>query len=165
MGYLILGFFLGVAVSWFWQTQFSGVPAFKQLMQKELAVNGQLGSLNVLKKRMEFMENRLTEIETAAKNKPALSRKASNSMVVGEDNTESEDQIQLENTRLLSPADSLKGVVRPLRPQAVKINREQVLVLWNEGKSITEIASQTRLGKGEIELIISMQGNQLRKEV
>ncbi len=148
MGYLILGFILGVAVSWFWQVQFSGVPAFQRIMQKELAVNGQLGSVAALKKRLEMMEKQLAEMEKTAKG---------------------QETIEQQRPDLQVP-QSLTGesaVVRPLRPQGATkaVNREKVITLWKAGKPVSEIASQSSLGKGEVELIIAMYDRLKSKEL
>ncbi|GEM_PF-1957959 len=163
MGYLILGFLLGVAVSWFWQTQFSGVPAFKQLMQKELAVNGQLGSVNTLKKRLETLEARFSEMEapTEFKNRSQQPETEHIEKTAGITGAVDRDQV---------PAETAKGVqksnvVAPLRPPATKIDRNKVMSLWHEGKDIAEIASKLNLGKGEVKLIISMQDRFRQKQV
>lgn len=149
MGYLIIGFLLGVAVSWFWQRQFSDVPVFQKLMHKELAANGQLGSLTVLKKRLELMEKKVAELEKPEvegieKLEPAAEEKEGPNPEP--DPTKKKDR-------------QLSNVVRQIRSPERAIDRNQVLQLWNEGCQVAEIASRTRLGKGEIELIISMQEN------
>ncbi len=151
MGYLIVGFLLGVAVSWFWQSQFSGVPAFQNLMQKELAVNGQIGSVTVLKKRLELMEKQIAGMEN-----PHSSKR--------DDRLENTEIANNQDSSLQAPVNESKGVVKQLRPPVIGINRDQVIALWKEGKTVTEIASTTRLGKGEIELIISMQDRFLQKK-
>lgn len=143
MGYLILGFILGVAVSWFWQTQFSGVPAFKQLMQKELAVNGQLGSMALLKKKLEKMEKRLEEIDNNLK--PAA----------GE-----EPGLPVEGLTVISSRDK---TVKKLPVSDRRIKREEVLKKWNKGLSVGDIAKETDLGIGEIELIIALQKNKMNE--
>lgn len=145
MGYLVLGFILGVAVSWFWQTQFSGVPAFKQLMQKELAVNGQLGSVTLLKKKLEIMEKRLYEMEKT----PEIF-------------VEEKQELPAEKiTAVTDHGDKVISVSRPAKVTKIdrRKNREQVLKMWKEGSAVTDIASKTNLGKGEVELIISLQEN------
>lgn len=146
MGYMIVGFILGVAVSWFWQRQFSDVPVFQKLMQKELAANGQLGSLTVLKKRLESMENKLAELE-----KPEGETSANRDISTEEESPASAPARSGDRNR------ALNNVVRQIRPREKVINRDRVLKLWNEGNHVSEIASRTRMGKGEIELIISMQ--------
>lgn len=146
MGYLLLGFILGVAVSWFWQAQFSGVPAFKQLMQKELAVNGQLGSLTLLKKKIEVMEKRLEEINKSEK-----------SVVEEKQAAEEVSGLPAEGLTVISSRD--KVINRPGVSDR-RMKREEVLVKWNKNQSIEEIAAETNLGKGEIELIIALQKNQ-----
>lgn len=143
MGYLILGFVLGVAVSWFWQTQFSGVPAFKQLMQKELAVNGQLGSLTLLKKKLELMEKRLEEIDKTPKPE------------AGE-----ESNLPLEGLTVISSRDNI--VKRPPASDR-RMKREEVLAKWNKGLSAGDIAAETNLGRGEVELIIALQKNKMNE--
>ncbi len=139
MGYLLLGFVLGVAVSWFWQTQFSGVPAFKQLMQKELAVNGQLGTLTLLKKKLEVMEKRLEEIDRSEK-------------------FAAEEELFLPAEGLTVISSRHNVINRPDKSDR-RMKREEVLAKWNKNQSVEEIAAETNLGKGEIELIIALQKN------
>ncbi len=140
MGYLFLGLILGIAGTMIWQKQLSNLPVFQQLMQRELALNGQLGSITALKKKLEMMEKRLAEMEskTAApveqpEVKPPLEVISSNSFS-GTNNIQ------------VSKVDR-------------RSTRGQVIKMWKAGHPLAEIASETRLGKGEVELIISLQGN------
>ncbi len=149
---LIIGLLLGIAASWFWQQQFSGAPAFRQLMQKELALNGQLGSISVLKKRLEIMEKRLAELER--KPEPCLPVELS----AGRD----ADTIRI-NEKSSNQAASLSVVTgaKKADPEESgaerKKARNRVLALWKEGQTVAEIASRTGLGKGETELIIALK--------
>jgi hypothetical protein len=142
MGYLLLGFILGVAVSWFWQAQFSDLPMFQGLLRKELFNSVSLAALTVLKKRLEIMEKRLTEIE----NRPDV-----------EDVVEE----QVDTVRPQLNIVAKKGNVYDSSGQVVakdrKETRKKVLAMWKTGKTISEIASRNHLGKGEVELIIAMQ--------
>ncbi len=149
MGYMVLGFLLGVAVSWFWQRQFSGVPVFQKLLQKELAVNGHLGSLNVIKKRLDFLEHKLSELE-----------KGDGESVEGE-------QAAVEPGALTGTKEPVKDtgkVVKPLRPVGTKIDRQKVLAMWKEGKSAEDIAAGTRMGRAEVELILSLKDRLIEKK-
>ncbi len=148
MGYLVIGFILGVAVSWFWQNQYSGKPAFQQLLKKELVVNGQQGTILTLKKRLEMMEKKLVEIENSAAEKetepqekpePIYKEKSANPAL----------------TLINKEYKNARGSNKTERNQ----HREKVLTLWKEGNSVTDIASNTGLGKGEIELIISIKSS------
>jgi hypothetical protein len=64
LGYLVLGLLLGIAGTMVWQKHFSSLPVFQQLMHRELVLNGQLGSIAALKKKLEVMEKRLAEMES-----------------------------------------------------------------------------------------------------
>ncbi len=142
MGYLLLGFILGVAVSWFWQAQFSDLPIFQGLLRKELFNNNQPGSITVLKKRLEIMEKRLTEIE----NRP---------------DTEDTVENQMDTIRPQLNIVAKTGNVYDSSGQALvkdrKETRKKVLAMWKTGKTVSEIATRNYLGKGEVELIIAMQ--------
>ncbi len=150
MGYLIIGFVLGVTVSWFWQRQFSGVPVFEKLMQKELVVNGQLGSLTVLKNRLDYVERRMAELEQPerALKYPANETRALEPQAVPAENANR----------------SGRGVVRQISSVERKVDRSHVLKMWEEGLSLSEIMSRTGRGKGEIELILSMQEGLVHKK-
>lgn len=142
MVYLVLGFILGVAASWFWQKQLSAVPAFKQLMQKELAVHGQMGSVAVLKQRIELLEKKLAGME--------------NSRQEGQ-GRELAPQVELIAAGASIPAE-IERKPGPEKKAADRIGtRLKVLELWREGKAAPQIASETRLGQGEVELIIALQ--------
>jgi hypothetical protein len=142
MGYLLLGFVLGVAVSWFWQAQFSDLPIFQGLLRKELFNSSQPGSMTVLKKRLEIMEKRLAEIE----NRP---------------DTEDVVEEQVDTVRPQLNIVAKTGIVYDSSGQALvkdrKETRKKVLAMWKTGKTVSEIASRNYLGKGEVELIIAMQ--------
>ncbi len=150
MGYLIIGLVLGVTVSWFWQRQFSGVPVFEKLMQKELAVNGQLGSLKVLKSRLDYVERRLAELE-----QPERALKCPDN----ETGTTEFQAVSADNANR-----SGRSVVRQISSVERKVDRSHVLKMWEEGLSLSEIVSRTGRGKGEIELILSMQEGQVHKK-
>lgn len=157
MAYLIIGFLLGVAVSWFWQTQFSGVPAFQQLMQKELAVNGQLGSVTVLKKRLELMEKKLLEMEKSSEGATLEpERPAAVPPVAGE-----ETAVKPE-AEALKVVKNKKGSVNKTELSERRKSREKVLTMWKAGEPVNEIAAQTQLGKGEIELVINLKENNMK---
>lgn len=142
MGYLLLGFILGVAVSWFWQVQFSDLPMFQGLLRKELFNKSQSGSVTVLKKRLEIMEKRLTEIE----NRPHVEN------VI-------EEQVDLARSQLkvVAKAGNVYGSSGQALAKDRKETKKKVLAMWKTGKSISEIASRNYLSKGEVELIIAMQ--------
>ena len=148
MGYLVIGFVLGVAFSWFMQNQYSSKPVFQQLMKKELADNGQMGTVENLKKRLALMEKRLAEVENSAVEDETIPKEKPGPVSEGIRNV---------------PALSLINKERKStgKPDRVKRNRdcEKVMLYWNEGKSITDIASITGLGKGEIELIVSLKNS------
>ncbi len=151
MGYLIVGILLGVAVSWFWQSQFSGAPAFKQLMHKELTVNGQLGSVAVLKKRLEIMENKLLDMEEPS----AVIEKAAA--------VEEKAAAKLPGEIVALPGSGRRSAAR-LQGADRNKNRGQVLSMWKDGKAIDDIVTRTLLGKGEIELIIALGENNLKRD-
>ncbi len=142
MGYLLLGFILGVAVSWFWQAQCSDLPIFQGLLRKELFNSSQPGSITVLKKRLEIMEKRLTEIE----NRP---------------DTEDVVEEQVDTVRPQLNIVAKTGNVYDSSGQALvkdrKETRKKVLAMWKTGKTVSEIASRNYIGKGEVELIIAIQ--------
>jgi hypothetical protein len=134
---LVLGFLLGIVAGWFLQNRIGKVPAFQQLVDKEMAVNNRAGSVATLKSRLEMLEKRLSEIEL----KP-----------VSEIPADPAELVQISsvlNSRAKS-AGSLRAVDR-------KKARKQVIAMWDSGKPVADIASYTLLGKGEVELIISLQ--------
>ncbi len=140
MGYLLLGIVLGIAGTMLWQKQFSNMPVFQQLMHRELALNGQLGSITALKKKLEVMEKRLADMESKTlpsaeppEVKPPL-EVVSNNSFNGTKNVQAK-----------------KGDRRLTRGHAIE--------MWKAGHPLADIASETRLGKGEVELIISLQGS------
>lgn len=142
MGYLLLGFILGVAVSWFWQAQLSDLPVFQGFLRKELLNNSQPGSVTVLKERLEIMEKRLTEIEKRP-------------------DTEGMDEEQVDTGRpqlnIVAKTGNLYDSSEQAPVKDRKEIRKKVLAMWKTGKTISEIASRNHIGKGEVELIIAMQ--------
>lgn len=148
MGYLVIGFILGVAVSWFWQNQHSGKPAFQQLMKKELAANGQMGTVANLKKRLEMMEKRLAEMENSTVDDEAVQKEKPGSVSEGISTGPALTLINKEG----------KNSNRMGRTERAH-NCDKAMLYWNEGKSVTDIASITGLGKGEIELIVSLKNS------
>jgi hypothetical protein len=142
MGYLVLGFVLGVAVSWFWQAQFSDLPMFQGLLQKELFNRDQPDSVKVLKKRLEVMEKRLTEIE----NRPDV-----------EDVVEERIDTIRPQLNIVAKKSNVYESSGQVVAKERKETRKKVLAMWKTGKTISEIASRNHLGKGEVELIITMQ--------
>ncbi len=151
MGYLLLGFILGVAVSWFWQAQFSDLPVFQGLLRKELFNSSQPGSVTALKKRLEVMEKRLTEIE----NRPDA-----------EDVVEDQVDIGRSQLKVVAKKDNVYDSSEQALVKERKETRKKVLAMWKTGKTISEIASRNQLGKGEVELIIAMQeGAAIRDQI
>jgi len=140
LGYLLIGLILGIAGTVFWQKQFSGLPVFQQLMQRELALNGQLGSVTVLKKKLEMMEKRLAEMES----------KASTS----EKQPEIKPPLEVVSSNNFSGTKNLQAKKADRRS-----TRGHVIEMWKAGHPLVDIASETRLGKGEVELIISLQSS------
>jgi hypothetical protein len=139
MAYLIAGLLIGITFTLLWQKYYKGMPVFQLLMQRELALNGQLGSITELKKKLDQIEKRLDNLESDLSD-----------AVVRE-----EYSPKLEIVPGVRSDSQRGGVARPDK----KLIRGKVLEMWGEGSSITEIASKTSLGQGEIELIISLQGN------
>jgi hypothetical protein len=142
MGYLLLGFILGVAVSWFWQAQLSDLPVFQGLLRKELFNNNQPGSVTVLKERLEVMEKRLTEIE----------KRPDTEGVVEEQADTGRPQLNI----VAKTGNFYDSSGQTLVKDRKEI-RKKVLAMWKTGKTISEIASRNHIGKGEVELIIAMQ--------
>ena len=142
MGYLLLGFILGVAVSWFWQAQFSELPMFQGLLRKELFKSSQPGSVTVLKKRLEIMEKRLTEIE----NRPGA-----------EDVVEEQADAVRPQLNIVAKTGYVYDSSGQIVTKDRKETRKKVLAMWKTGKTISEIATRNYIGKGEVELIIAMQ--------
>jgi hypothetical protein len=142
MGYLLLGFVLGVAVSWFWQAQFSDLPIFQGLLRKEQFNNNQPGSVTVLKKRLEIMEKRLTEIE----NRPDR-----------EDTVDDQVDTIKPQLNIVAKTGNVYDSSGQVSVKDRKETRKKVLAMWKTGKTVSEIASRNHLGKGEVELIIAMQ--------
>ncbi|MGM0651872.1 MAG: DUF6115 domain-containing protein [Bacillota bacterium] len=116
-------------------------------MKKELVMNGQQGTIATLKKRLEMVEKKLAEIESNTENNKDKAQ----------ENTEpiSENKGVVPALTLINKDNIVSGPDRAERSH----HRERVLALWNKGNSVTEIASNTGLGKGEIELIISLKNS------
>ncbi len=140
MSYLLLGFILGIAGTVIWQKQFSNLPVFQQLMQRELALNGQLGSITVLKNKLEVMEKRLAEMESKTTVSAEQSEEKPLLEVVSNNSFNSNKNVQAK-----------KGDRRS--------TRGHVIAMWKAGHPLADIASETRLGKGEVDLIISLQSS------
>lgn len=140
MGYLLLGLIIGIAGTMIWQKQFSNLPVFQQLMQRELALNGQLGSITVMKKKLEMMEKRLAEMESKTSLSAELPEVKPMLEVVSNNSFKGSKNIQAKNIDRRS-------------------TRGHVIEMWKAGHPLADIASETRLGKGEVELIISLQSS------
>ncbi len=140
MSYLLLGVILGIAGTMIWQKQFSNLPVFQQLMQRELALNGQLGSITALKKKLEVMEKRLVEMESKTTFSAEQSEIKPLLEVVSNNNFNSNKNVQAKKSDRRS-------------------KRGHVIEMWKAGHPLADIASETRLGKGEVDLIISLQSS------
>ncbi len=140
MGYLVLGLILGIAGTMIWQKQFSNLPVFQQLMQRELVLNGQLGSITVLKKKLEVMEKRLAEMESKTS--------------VSAEQPEVKPPLEVVSNKGFNGSKNV-----PIKKNDRRSTRKEVIEMWKAGHPSAKIASETRLGKGEVELIISLQGN------
>lgn len=149
MGYLIFGFLLGAAVSWYWQDRRRGDPAFQQLLKKQLAVGSSSDSVVALKERFEIMEKKLGDIEKISCPEKTPSGYSETVTVKPE-------------PIALPVAAAEKETVKKMPRTNYKENRGRVLNMWKAGRPVSEIAARTRLGKGEIELIISLQESPAR---
>ncbi|HOB87400.1 MAG TPA: hypothetical protein PKO38_06910 [Bacillota bacterium] len=127
---LLMGLFLGVGISMLWIRQWSKEAGFPDFIRRELFAGGQQGVLVNLKRRLEELERRLEEIEGGAARTPES------------------PSPEGEEAPLLSAED---------RQSQRKKKQMSVLTLWAEGCELKEIARQTGLDQGEVELILSLQ--------
>ncbi len=139
MFYLFLGFILGFTVSLLLKNNIGKSKiSFWQIMNKELAVNGQAGSLENMKRKLELMERKLLEMEK----RETLQ-------------TTPDNEIKHESGTEIVRTGRVKGLDHK-RKEMRKTQRSEAIKLWNEGKTAEEIANKTMLGKGEVELILSL---------
>lgn len=136
MVYLLAGLLMGIVATLTWQKYYQGKPVFQPLYNRELFLNGELGRLHTLKKRMEQAELRLAELEKELPVAVFAEPSASLQIVSG------------------GAPQSLEAAVTKAGRQAL---RKKVLKMWGEGISAGRIASDTGLGSGEVELIISLE--------
>ncbi|MEW5785282.1 MAG: hypothetical protein AB1767_09460 [Bacillota bacterium] len=137
MEMLIVGLVLGTAAGWFWCRQSRGAPPFKQFLQRELGENRAAASDATLGQRVAELEERLQLLELGSSGNPFAEA------------APAQDE----------PPVLYPGWTPPVKRagQDKRAERRKVLAMWQEGGKIDEIATQTRLGKGEVELIVNLR--------
>jgi len=133
-----IGLLFGFAVSFFLRFSAKGKAPFWQVMDNELALNGQAGSMETMKKKLDIMEKQLLEMENKLQSSVSV-------------DPEPEKKAFIKTVQYKNPIASgyKKNIDR-------KLTRNEAVRLWHEGKTAEEIACKTNLGKGEIELILSL---------
>ncbi len=148
MGYLVLGFILGLAAASVWQFRFNKVQPFQQLMQRELVRQGQNdNNMTHLKNRLEMMEQKLAGMESELH--PAKG-----------------EQLSLKPLPITDPEVASTSLAVPVKLQEVRqertdrrVIRRRVLELWQSGVPVNQIIAETGLARGEVELMINLGGS------
>lgn len=155
MGYLILGFLLGLGAGWFLQNRGVDGRGFSRLVEKELAINGKLGSMSLLKHNLARVEERLATLEQVlVPHVQGQKELAGDSLPQGPPTLLPPDG---ERAQPLLVSTGGRNEERTESAGERRKKRSRVLVLWYGGSEVDDIARQTGLTRGEVELIIALQ--------
>lgn len=137
MEMFFLGFILGAIACWLWFHRFHSAARFQHLLQRELTAQHPTVNEIALEKKIAELDQRLQILQQQT------------SVSMGASGTALPDSLTYSAGE--APPD------QPSIPNRAA-QKDIVLTRWKEGADIDEIASRSGIGKGEIELIIKLQG-------
>jgi len=157
---LLAGAALGVAGVIYWKKNPAGRADFQESLQKEIFSEGVEGRVHNLKNRVEKLEGRLRALEETRANmdtntvaeEPRREEKEAELLRGGPGNEAVEEAVEAVKEK------TVRNPVHKESPAKVEGDRNtRVLNLWQDGRGMEEIARETGLGKGEVELILSLR--------
>ena len=163
----ILGLLVAMLVGWFWFSQINNVSPFHQAVQKHVEEGEYREMFSSLESELEGVQEQIQKLgEAIAGNSSGSDSAAEPEDEEGDRPLSGNEQLELRGT-----ASNLETHHQPLEPEAetkiedkkeLRGNRKrekqgEVLELWEEGNDMAQIARETGLGQGEVELILSLR--------
>ena len=153
----VAGFIVGVIVaiifSWFWLRQLKSMSSFSQVIDKEVGQADHKDSVINLEIEVENLQDQIHRVEELLT--------AGNTVFFPSGSTV--------HTKKQQTISAGREAVGEPEKDGVKVNRKrrkqgEVLGLWEKGRKPGEIARDTGLGQGEVELILSLRNKMKDKE-
>jgi|LSQX01.2.fsa_nt_gb hypothetical protein len=145
MELFLIGLLFGALGYRFLDRLLRGRPPFDWLLQRELGAESLPAAAEVLEKRVANLEEELQKLSGARIDSSPADKNDEMAMPLA----------AAAEQPLLYPGGRAYGGKQPgINRRAARSN---VIALWREGKEIDDIATRTRLGRGEVELIINLQ--------
>ena len=141
----LLGLLVAMLLSWFWMSQLNTVSPFQQAVQREVEEEDYKEMFMALESEMEEVQNQIKRIGDA------LAQQQQQAV------PEVDRRIQERQQAFTSRPDFAGEAKREVRGNRKREKQGEVLGLWNEGHEVGEIARDTGLGQGEVELILSLR--------
>lgn len=152
----VAGFIVGVIVaiifSWFWLRQLKSMSSFSQVVDKEVDQADHKDSVINLEIEVENLQDQIHRVEEL------LSAGNTVFFPSGAANTKKQQVISSGREAAGEPEKDGMRFNRKKRKQG------EVLGLWEKGRKPGEIARDTGLGQGEVELILSLRNKMEDKE-
>ncbi|NLI69846.1 MAG: DUF2802 domain-containing protein [Firmicutes bacterium] len=151
---LVAGFMLGFLTSmvfcWFWLRQIKGNYSFSNVMNREVLDEDYKDTLMSLQIEVENLQE---EIRKMGDNLTATGRSPA-------------DVTPLSlGPPLVHKGGTGASTGRNVRVNLKKQKQGEVLGLWDEGRGVGDIARDTGLGQGEVELILSLRNKLNEREI
>ena len=149
----LLGLLVAMLLSWFWLSQLNNVSPFQQVVQREVEEEDYKEMFMALESEMEEVQNQIQRIGDA------LAQQQQHQTM-----PEVERRIQDRQQAFASRPDFAGEAKKEVRGNRKREKQGEVLGLWSEGREVDEIARDTGLGQGEVELILSLRNKLGRQE-
>ncbi|NLZ28771.1 MAG: hypothetical protein GX887_07390 [Firmicutes bacterium] len=151
---LVAGFMLGFLTSmvfcWFWLRQIKSNYSFGNVMNREVLDEDYKESIIGLQIEMENLQE---EIRKMGDNLTADGRSPAEIVPLSP------------GSPLVHKGGAGAGSGRNVRVNLKKQKQGEVLGLWDEGRGLGDIARDTGLGQGEVELILSLRNKLNEREI
>ncbi len=145
----LLGFFLAFIVNLFWVRQLKTASSFGQVMGKEASGEKYRDTVIDLEIEVEHLQEQIQRMEEH------LSYGGSNGEAKGNDFFAPASPVMRPGPSRLREVPGEEVFIGSTNKKIQK--QGEVLGLWEQGKKVSEIAKDTGLGQGEVELILSLR--------
>ena len=145
----LLGFFLAFIVNLFWMRQLKNASSFGQVMGKESSGEKYRDTVIDLEIEVEHLQGQIQRMEEH------LSYGGAGGEAKGKDFLASPSAVVRPGSSRLREVSGEEVFIGSSNKKIQK--QGEVLGLWEKGKKVSEIARDTGLGQGEVELILSLR--------
>lgn len=145
----MLGFFTAMIFCWFWLRQVKGAYSFSNIMDREIADEDYKESILSLQIEMENLQEEI--------------RKMGDNLSAG--HLPAEAAMLRQKPSLVHKSESERDAGENVRVNLKKQKQGEVLGLWEKGRELNDIARDTGLGQGEVELILSLRNKLNEREI